>query len=58
MTEDITGLMNGLCAGANTAARALATASAERKHAALIGAADYVWKFRADILAANAQDLD
>lgn len=58
MTEDITGLMNGLCAGAKTAARALATASAERKHAALIGAADYVWKSRADILAANAQDLD
>lgn len=58
MTEDITGLMNGLCAGAKTAARALATASAESKHAALIGAADYVWKFRADILAANAQDLD
>lgn len=58
MTEDITGLMNGLCAGAKTAARALAIASAERKHAALIGAADYVWKFRADILAANAQDLD
>lgn len=58
MTVDITGLMNGLCAGAKTAARALAIASAERKHAALIGAADYVWKFRADILAANAQDLD
>lgn len=58
MTEDITGLMNGLCSGAKTAARALAIASAERKHAALIGAADYVWKFRADILAANAQDLD
>lgn len=58
MTEDITGLMNGLCAGAKTAARALATASAERKHAALIGAADDVWKSRADILAANAQDLD
>ncbi len=58
MTEDITGLMNGLCAGAKTAARALATASAERKHAALIVAADYVWKSRADILAANAQDLD
>jgi len=58
VTEDITGLMNGLCAGAKTAARALAIASAERKHAALIGAADYVWKFRADILAANAQDLD
>lgn len=58
MTEDITGLMNGLCAGAKTAARALATASAERKHAALIGAAEYVWKSRADILAANAQDLE
>ncbi len=58
MKEDITGLMNGLCAGAKTAARALATASAERKHAALIGAAGYVWKFRADILASNAQDLD
>ena len=58
MAEDITGLMNGLCAGAKTAARALATASAERKHAALIGAANYVWETRADILAANAQDLD
>ena len=58
MAEDITGLMNGLCAGAKTAARALATASAERKHAALIGAANYVWESRADILAANAQDLD
>ncbi len=58
MTEDITGLMNGLCAGAKTAARALATASAERKHAALISAAEYVWKSRADILAANAQDLE
>jgi glutamate-5-semialdehyde dehydrogenase len=58
VTEDITGLMNGLCAGAITAARALATASAERKHATLIGAADYVWKSRGDILAANAQDLD
>ncbi len=58
MTEDMTGLMNGLCAGAKTAARALATASAERKHAALISAAEYVWKSRADILAANAQDLE
>ncbi len=58
MTVDITGLMNGLCAGAKTAARALATASAERKHAALISAAEYVWKSRADILAANAQDLE
>ena len=39
------------------AAATLASASAERKHAALISAADAVWKNREDILQANAKDL-
>ena len=42
---------------AQEAAAKLAFASAERKHAALISAADAVWATRADIIAANAQDL-
>ena len=45
-----------------TAARAAATelafASAERKHAALISAADAIWRARAEIIEANAKDLD
>lgn len=43
---------------ARAAAQVLATASAERKHAALIGAAEAVWDRRADILAANASDME
>jgi len=42
---------------ARKAARVLATATAERKHAALIGAAEAVARQQADILAANEQDL-
>ncbi len=43
---------------AREAASELAFASAERKHAALIAAADAVRTREADILAANAKDLD
>ncbi len=43
---------------ARAAARQLATASADAKKAALMAAADAVWAGRADILAANAKDLD
>lgn len=51
-------LMADIGARARAAAAQLATASAERKHAALIGAAEAVWKERAEIIAANAKDLD
>ncbi len=50
-------MMADIGARARAAAAELAYASAERKHAALIGAADEVWKRRDDIIAANAEDL-
>ncbi|HBB84186.1 MAG TPA: gamma-glutamyl-phosphate reductase, partial [Sulfitobacter sp.] len=56
--DNIPELMADIGARARAAAAQLATASAERKHAALIGAAEAVWKERADIIAANAKDLD
>ncbi|MGR3570747.1 glutamate-5-semialdehyde dehydrogenase [Brevirhabdus sp.] len=56
--EDIGALMRDMGARAKAAAARLATASAERKHAALIGAAEYLWNRRAEILEANARDLD
>ena len=55
--DNIPALMADIGARAKAAAAHLATASAERKHAALISAAENVWKSRADILAANAKDL-
>ena len=55
--DNIPQLMAGIGQHAKKAAATLATASAERKHAALIGAAEALWKARADILEANAQDL-
>ncbi|MEP3947753.1 glutamate-5-semialdehyde dehydrogenase [Ascidiaceihabitans sp.] len=56
-TQDIKTLMAQLGADAKAAAGALASASAERKHAALISAADNVWNARAHIIAENAKDL-
>lgn len=50
-------LMQDMGVRARAASGQLATASAERKHAALIGAAEAVWKNRDQILAANAQDM-
>ncbi|MEM9050350.1 MAG: glutamate-5-semialdehyde dehydrogenase [Pseudomonadota bacterium] len=54
---DIKALMQGIGAEARAAATALAQATAERKHAALISAAHYLWVDRDEILAANAQDM-
>jgi len=55
---DIQAEMDAIGAAARAAAVELATASAERKHAALIGAAQYLWESRAEVLAANARDMD
>ncbi|MFQ6548040.1 glutamate-5-semialdehyde dehydrogenase [Aestuariibius sp. 2305UL40-4] len=56
--NDIPALMAEIGARAKAAAGELATASAERKYAALIGAADAVWVNRAEILEANAKDME
>jgi len=56
--ENIDQMMREIGQAAKAAASKLATATAERKHAALIGAADAVWKNRAKIIAANADDLE
>ena len=60
MTEqpDIPELMATIGTSAKAAAAKLATASAEAKEAALLAAAEAVWGARADILAANARDLE
>ncbi|MEL7127020.1 MAG: gamma-glutamyl-phosphate reductase, partial [Pseudomonadota bacterium] len=55
--DTIPALMADIGARAKAAAATLAFASAERKHAALIGAAEHVWSSRADIIAANAKDM-
>ncbi|SPH18386.1 Gamma-glutamyl phosphate reductase [Defluviimonas aquaemixtae] len=55
--ENIPALMSEIGANARAAAAELAFATAERKHAALIGAAEAVWNARDKIIAANAEDL-
>ena len=55
--EDIHALMADIGARAKAASAELATASAERKYAALIGAAEAVWANRQAIIDANAEDL-
>jgi len=55
--DSIAATMDGIGRAARAAATELATASAERKHAALIGAAQEVWARRQQILDANAEDL-
>lgn len=57
-SNDIPTLMLELGRKARVAASKLATASAERKYAALIGAAEAVRNHKADILAANAVDME
>ncbi len=57
-TTDIAAMMRELGTRAREASTMLATASAERKHAALIAAAEAVWARRAEILDANARDMD
>ncbi|MQY41441.1 glutamate-5-semialdehyde dehydrogenase [Epibacterium sp. SM1969] len=56
--ENIPALMQDLGKRAKAAAAKLATAPAERKAQALNAAADIVWSKRADIIAANAKDLE
>ena len=56
--DNIHDLMAGLGARAKAASAELAFASAARKHAALIGAADAVRTRRAEIIAANERDLE
>ncbi|WP_433989096.1 Gamma-glutamyl phosphate reductase (plasmid) [Pseudoseohaeicola sp. NH-UV-7] len=55
--ENIPALMAEIGQRAKAAAAELAFASAERKHAALISAAEHVWASRADILVANEKDM-
>lgn len=55
--ELVSDLMASMGVRARAAASELAAASAERKHAALIAAADAVWDQRAEILDSNAKDL-
>jgi glutamate-5-semialdehyde dehydrogenase len=57
MKDEIATLMADIGTKARAAAAELAYASAERKHAALIGAAHEVWAHRQDILDANVLDL-
>ena len=56
--SDVSDIMTGIGTRAKAAAAELATASSERKHAALISAAEAVWSNREAILAANAQDME
>lgn len=56
--ENIPDLMADIGARAKAAATVLAGATAERKHAALISAAEAIWRNRAEILEANAKDLE
>ncbi|MGR3759461.1 glutamate-5-semialdehyde dehydrogenase [Roseobacteraceae bacterium NS-SX3] len=56
--ENIPALMAELGARAKQAAQTLGTASAERKEKALLAAADAVWDDRAQIIEANAKDLE
>ncbi|MEL6126408.1 MAG: glutamate-5-semialdehyde dehydrogenase [Pseudomonadota bacterium] len=55
---NIKSVMDGIGKAARDAARVLASASAERKHAALIAAADAVWSRRDEIIAANGRDME
>ncbi len=56
--SDIPGIMTAIGTRARAAAAILATATAERKHAALIGAAQAVWTKRDQIIDANKLDLE
>jgi glutamate-5-semialdehyde dehydrogenase len=58
MDGNFADMMAGIGAAARAAAAELAYASAERKHAGLIGAAQYVWESRDEIIAANVKDME
>jgi glutamate-5-semialdehyde dehydrogenase len=55
---DARAMMDEIGARARAAARELAFATAERKHAALVAAADAIWRRRDEIANANALDMD
>ena len=55
--ESVETVMAELGRKARKAARQMATATAERKHAALVAMADSVWRNRNAILDANAIDM-
>ena len=55
--ENVPALMAGIGARARGAAAELATASAERKHAALVAASEALWAARAEVKRANAEDM-
>ena len=55
--HDIPAMMAEIGAKAKSAATVLASATAERKHAALIAAADTIWAQRGKIAEANALDM-
>ncbi|WP_299075335.1 glutamate-5-semialdehyde dehydrogenase [uncultured Ruegeria sp.] len=56
--DSIPDLMTDLGKRAKAASAELAFASAERKHAALIAAAEAVWNNRSQIIAANQKDME
>ena len=56
--ESIEAMMERIGTAARAAAAELATASAERKHAALVAAADAIMDRRGEIAAANALDME
>lgn len=58
MTDTMTDTMTAMGRAARAAATILATAAPEAKALALTTAADAIWATRADILAANAKDMD
>ncbi|MFK7882285.1 glutamate-5-semialdehyde dehydrogenase [Roseobacter sp.] len=57
-SENIPSLMDDIGARAKSASAQLGFATAERKHAALISAAEHVWRDRETILEANRKDLE
>jgi len=57
-STEITTLMDTIGARAKAASRELAFASGASKRAALMAAADAVWTRRAEIIEANARDMD
>ncbi len=58
LADNIPALMANIGARARTAAAELAFATPEQKRAALLAAADALWDRRAEVLAANAKDME
>lgn len=56
--DEIVGMMRDIGIAARAAATDLASATAEQKRDALLAAADALWDSRAEVIAANARDLD